>query len=130
MKRWSGLLGAVSFVAMSSVAVTASADYICNTNYFPGSGARGTEGYVYFNLYSAPNCTGSFVSTRYLCSTGATSTSCISNSSYWFERAGLLAMFSEMTRAADVGQGYSVAATGTCIGGAAGCFAYGYFSGN
>src|SRR5687767_9588939 len=88
------LVGLVAFIAVHVTARAASADYVCGTSFRPSTSAGfGSEGYVGVTVYTGKDCTGTLVANYWLCSTGATSTSCPSSASNRYERQGLLAAY-------------------------------------
>jgi hypothetical protein len=123
------LIGAAAAVTFALGTSEASADYVCNTFLLPGASVAGNDGYVLTQLYSAPNCGGGYVSTRYFCSAGATATWCASNPGYRYDAAKLVAVFSALQRAAIHDELVSVL-TSACIGGGSGCASVAQFSSN
>ena len=114
----------VAFGAVCAFAGIAAADYACSITHRPGSTSSfGSNGYATVTTYSSPNCGGSFLSTLYLCTSGATSTSCISSATYRFTEASLLAHV-QMVRQAVVDGGRLQVWTSTCQGGSGACLAY------
>jgi hypothetical protein len=126
--QFSKILGsALVFSAVSLGSTAAFADYVCNSVYFPVTGTLGNEGYVYASYYSAPNCGGSLLYTRFYCTGTATNTLC--SATYRYERAGLLEMYAGLKYAASVDQLVTGSASG-CIGGGTGCGGQVYFQSN
>lgn len=112
------------FVILTFSATMVSADYVCETSMNPGSSTLGDYGYIYAIFYSGANCTGSWVTAGYLCSSGATNTVCSTNLLNRYTSAEqLAAAFAPIAQAA--GEDYPVQITlSLCPGGAATCLAY------
>jgi hypothetical protein len=70
------ILSILTGALLSLSAATASAEYVCSATYRVFSSSLGSHGYITLNFYTDPACGGSFISTRYLCTVGATSTLC------------------------------------------------------
>jgi hypothetical protein len=119
------LVAMSAFGAVALGAGTAAADYPCSVEYYAGpSTVWGNEGSIYFAVYTGKNCTGTFVKSYALCSSGASSSSCAQNRSN--DRATLLANFQVMRDAVASDQKVTMS-TATCNGGAAGCATYAKF---
>lgn len=108
----------------SSIATTAVADYICYTRLTPSTASKGDFGYVRVTRYTGPDCSGSFVATDYLCSDGATSSTC-ANANYHYSETGLHAVF-EATRSAAQLDSTVTRVSATCMSGGGSC-TYGYY---
>jgi hypothetical protein len=121
------LIAACAFVVVALGAGAAKADYVCYVRYFPVSATAGSEGYVNFTVYEGVGCTGTYVGSYNLCSTGATASSCVASTSYHYERLGLLANFESLQRAAAANQSVATSATMACNGGALACIGYVYY---
>jgi len=116
------IFASTAFLSVAFGAATASADYLCSVGYYPGNSTIwGTEGSIYFEVYTSANCGGSFVKSYALCSTDATSTSCAAGRAN--DRQTLLANLQAMQQAAAADQKITVV-TASCIGGATGCAHY------
>jgi hypothetical protein len=112
-------LSALSLALASLFSGAASADYICSTNWkHYGGSSSGSGGFIQMSVYSGPGCTGSFVGTKYLCSTGATNVGCAAS----FLRTELQIMTEApmLRAAADTDQRVGFT-TSTCVGGGSGC---------
>ena len=70
-------LGALLLIGASRLA-HANYGYVCYTSYYlaPISAGMGNYGAVSVGIYSGPSCTGTYNGGGYICSTGATSSSC------------------------------------------------------
>jgi hypothetical protein len=114
---------AVSLLALTTtslLAATASADYFCNASYRPYSSTYGNAGFITATVYSGPDCTGSLVGTRIICTTGATSTSCPVAS---FHRTDSQLQADVMPILYAIDKNVKFLGTyAVCIGGASGCF--------
>jgi hypothetical protein len=77
MKRFAKQVLAIGF-ALGCLAATpraARADisgYVCDTSDFWGSSPGGNNGYMYTNLSSGPNCTGTYIGSAYFTTPGQT----------------------------------------------------------
>lgn len=110
----------------------ASADYgyPCYFRYLPSySGTLGSDGYILVSFYSQPACSGSFVASKYICSTGATSNSCPSSSVFYNNGTGLGNLAILLQNAVLEGQ-KTYYSTTACNGGGSGCLGYINFYGN
>jgi hypothetical protein len=99
---WMGRLmaAAAAFAWISlSPGEAKAALYVCGTSYLSSSSNFGTDGYIWFTLYSGSNCSGTLNGTYFLCSAGATSNSCAASATYRYSAAGLVAMFEALRRA-------------------------------
>lgn len=77
---------------------------VCSVHYQGASTTRGNAGHIAVKLSTGPDCTGTVSATFYLCSQGATSTSCVSFTDY-HHSATSLAVHAQMLRdAADSNQ--------------------------
>jgi hypothetical protein len=108
------------FLALALATGSASAAHVCYVGHVAGSGSFGSEGYVYFSLFTSPNCTGAFVGTMYLCTTGATSSSCVASTLYRHERQSLLTHLRMLQQAATTDQRVATG-NGACNGGSGSC---------
>lgn len=109
-------MAAVSFSTLALSAGKASAEYVCQVEYIPGNTTQGAEGYVLIRLNNAKACTGSDAGSKVLCTGGATSRSCSSNTEFRYERQGLLAVFGALQRQAADNKFLSIGNV-TCLGG-------------
>ena len=108
------LCAALTFYASAAAAQTAEQHgYICSAAYVPTDGSgmsptlnKGRLGYVTFDVYSGPECTGRMLSTGYFCSSGATS----SKDCYPFSQIGNAAALAqkEATLLAQGARGHQV----------------------
>jgi hypothetical protein len=115
-------VAAGAFIGMVFSIAEAKAEYVCTVRYYPSTTTGyGNEGYILLTTYSAPNCSGTFDATSYVCSPGATSTSCVSSTAYRYDRQSILAVYQSLQRAAAADQGVDVNAV-TCNGGSGSCF--------
>jgi hypothetical protein len=117
MKR--SIVTSLAFVAISLFASAASADYVCQTTYMPGSQAGGYYGFFTVSLYTGPDCSGSYVGYYYFCSSGATSSQC--PQSYLPASDAQMSML--VTKVIDATQWNLPVKVplGNCIGGGYGC---------
>lgn len=74
------LLGGVLLAAPARANLYEVDGYVCSAAYIPADGSginpadnKGRIGYVTFDVYSGPHCSGRLVTTGYFCSVGATS---------------------------------------------------------
>jgi hypothetical protein len=125
MKLKNVVLALGAFLAVVTASRAASAGYICGTTYRAASSTLGSEGYLYYTVYSGPDCTGDTLSINYLCSSGATSSVCASSSSYRYDRQSLIALYGSVINAL-TNNVYVSASTTSCLGGGSGCGAYFY----
>ena len=68
------LIGCALVVAALAYPAAARADttgYPCNVQFYPGTSSLGNFGYVNFQLYTSPNCSGTFKGLFYLATTGS-----------------------------------------------------------
>ena len=73
--------------------------YLCYVGMNP-TGFGGNAGYVFVNVYSQPDCTGTFLGGPvYFCSTGASSALC--NNGFLYTEAQLMALYGAATRAVE-----------------------------
>jgi len=105
---------ALAGVMFGTAGEAKAANYACGVRYLPFSNTFGSEGYIFFSVYTGPDCTGTLVQAYALCTTGSTSNSCSSSARY--ERQGILAVFEALSRAAGDHQKISVYAY-QCNGG-------------
>jgi hypothetical protein len=116
----------VAGVALSAMVLSSgeahAADYLCRAGLRAGSSTStlGTDGYINFLVYNGPDCTGTFVGAYYLCSPGATSTSCASSSSYHYSEAQLVGLIQTMQHAIESNTRINHLAQ-QCNGGALAC---------
>jgi len=102
----------------------AKADYICDAFFSPLTTInKGTSGYVQFTTYTGPDCSGSFISSWSICSTGATATSCINNTQFHYTLTQLLARWDAVRLALSSNVRVNVPGN-TCIGGSGFCAGY------
>ena len=122
------LIGTLAALMIMAAAGPASAEYICRWNWVPSSGGLGSSGYIQMTDYTGPSCTGTFLKTWVMCSSGASATSgsCPSSTSYHFTITQMSAMAAAISHAALWNTRVTWAAT-TCNGGASGCLAYPVF---
>jgi len=123
MKLKNGLLALGAFLVVATGSGVARADYVCSVGLRPGSGGMGSEGYLYFSLYSGPDCSGDFKSGNYFCTGGATSSLCANSVTYKYERHSLLAAYRSALDAL-IHNAYVYLGTSTCYVGGSGCAAY------
>jgi hypothetical protein len=69
-----GTLLAAALLAAPAAAHAEGYGYLCDILLFPGSGAKGNFGTLWTSIYSGPSCTGTVVSSGYVCTQGATDT--------------------------------------------------------
>ena len=122
-------LAIFSMVALTCMALagTASAYYVCKTLRIPnGVSYYGSDGGVLVYLYSDKGCGGSYEKTAYLCSDGASYSSCSSSSWYIYDGNDLNAQFLAASRAAAEDSKVTYGTTG-CIGGGSGCISGLYY---
>jgi len=121
---------AVAFAGLSLSAGSAKADYICEAWFSPlDTLGKGNNGFVQFYTYSGPDCTGSYLNFYNLCSTGATSSQCINNSSFHYTSAELLATWDAVRDALALNLRVGVPGN-ACIGGSGFCAGYVYLEAN
>src|SRR6187402_2144218 len=69
-----------SLVAVGAVSLTASvalaAEYVCAVRHEPNTSGLGSGGSLYVTTYTGANCTGTFVDSWLICTTGATYAQC------------------------------------------------------
>jgi hypothetical protein len=95
----------VTLIALPSRAHAAGGTgYVCNVAMFPSSSSFGNSGYVSYELYSGPSCSGSYLGINLVCSVGATTGYSSQCSSYLFSEAGLIAEFGALRAAASTNQ--------------------------
>lgn len=113
-------VGLASFLLVTGAAGVASAGYVCSVTVQPSNSSSiyGSSGSVWFTEYTGAACTGSFIATRRMCTSGATSTACPTN--YVLSSAGVYEMAEMLRSAADADQRMTVG-TGSCVGGGTGC---------
>jgi hypothetical protein len=113
-------------VGIFLIAGTASAtSYVCIADYVPGSTTLGSYGYVGFSLYTGTDCSGSYVGSYYLCSSGATSSLCCNDTTYLYtSTTQLMGMAQEVINAAQWNLAISSVAVGTCNVSGSGCAIY------
>ena len=112
-----------AFLAVATASRAALAGYVCGTSYRPGSSSLGSEGYAWFTVYESPDCAGATWGIYYLCTAGATSTSCASSAVYRYDRQSLIAAHRTLVDALTNNLYISNLST-TCIGGGSGCGSY------
>jgi hypothetical protein len=114
------LLKVASFLFVTAAAGAASANYVCSVTVHPlvSSTIYGSSGSVWYTEYTGPACTGSFVATRRMCTSGATSSIC--PTSFVLTSSGVYEMAEMLRAAAENDQRMSVG-TGGCVGGGSGC---------
>jgi hypothetical protein len=94
--------------------------YLCAVGLNPT--ALGSAGYVFVNVYSGPDCTGTFLGGPvYFCSTGASSPLC--NNGFLYTEAQLMGLYNAATRAIEHNVRAQVWTDSTC-GTPAQCGAY------
>jgi hypothetical protein len=76
------VIAALAFASVTLSAGAASADYICETFYIPGSSNYGSDGYAFYTWYTGADCTGTYRGSGYLCSRNATNEECAKNVLY------------------------------------------------
>jgi len=76
------LVSVLAFAGVCLSAGAASASYLCDVTFTPGSTTRGTNGYVSLSWYSGADCTGTFQGGGFICSSGATFSLCASDAQY------------------------------------------------
>ncbi len=81
MLNWKKWLLVVSLVAGSAVAAprmasAAGPGFFCNVQLVTGSSSLGTSGYVVLSITSGASCGGTFLSSGFICSAGATTSDC------------------------------------------------------
>ena len=57
-------------VALAAKPASAAWGYVCDVLHYPGTSSLGTGGYLSVELYSASNCSGSYIATYYLMTSG------------------------------------------------------------
>ncbi|MEM8606590.1 MAG: hypothetical protein AAGF92_05770 [Myxococcota bacterium] len=74
------VLGSALWTLPASADLAEQDGYVCSAAYVPANGSgmspsdnKGRLGYVTFDVYSGPHCSGRHVTTGYFCSVGATS---------------------------------------------------------
>jgi hypothetical protein len=120
------LAGLVTFTGVALTADVASAAYehVCYVMHNPSPSSPGTAGYLAFSVFTGPNCTGTYVNTYYLCSSGATFSGCSTTQRY--SEAALLTHLAQLRATVEVDQPVTVAPV-LCIGGATTCLGYLYY---
>ena len=92
-------------LVVTSLTASASAEYVCRVHRIPGDvGYYGDDGHVQVQLYTGPNCTGSYDGTRYFCSSGGSSSNCTSYVYGLYTGADLNALAENLSDAARTGQ--------------------------
>ncbi|HYQ17765.1 MAG TPA: hypothetical protein VEQ58_18455 [Polyangiaceae bacterium] len=131
MKRSISLLVPVVAFAVSALwSGAARADYLCSVDFSPlDTIGKGSSGYIQFSTYTGQDCTGTYTGTYNVCTTGATSTGCIANSSFYYTSAELLAELASLREAMIWNVRASVAGNG-CNGGGGFCVGYVSLSSN
>lgn len=125
-----GLVVVSAFAGVSLSAAAAKADYLCSANYTPlDTLGLGNNGYIRFTTYTEPDCTGSFTGVFNFCTIGATSSSCIANTSMHYTNAELLELASA-TRDALIWDVRVNVFGNSCIGGGGFCVGYLEFRAN
>lgn len=82
----------VAFAASVLWSGAAHAEYLCSVDFTPlDTLGKGSSGYIQFTTYTGQDCTGTFLSSWNVCTTGATSSGCIANSSFYYTSSELLA---------------------------------------
>ena len=95
-------------LAASRVAAADTLDgYVCNVTLNTSRSLYGAHGYILVVTSANPDCIGTSHFT-YLCSTGATHSSCTTEPSYLLSESGLDAVFQAIQRAAAWGQRVTV----------------------
>jgi hypothetical protein len=114
------LVGLAGFLLVTGAAGVASANYVCTVTVHPlvSTTVYGSSGSVWYTEYTGAACTGSYVATRRMCTSGATSGLC--PTSFVLSSAGVYEMAEMLRSAAETDQRMSVG-TGSCVGGAPGC---------
>jgi len=109
--KWCSLaaLATMGVIAAPQDAKASGTGYVCNVSFTPFSSGLGTKGSLWVNLYSGPNCTGTFMEQAQYCSVGATDTASCDNVLY--DGPQLIAMWENLQRAAAADQKIYVQST-------------------
>lgn len=120
-KLYTKLISLITLLMLGNAASANTNGYVCQTSYLPTTvSALGNEGYLYVTMYTGANCTGSYIGTSYLCSTGATSIYCPDLAAFHHTRESLLANLQASANAAETGQQVFIYDT-YCNGGSLSC---------
>ena len=87
--------------------------WVCGVTYTPASGTLGTRGYIFLNVNSAPDCSGTFVHNDYFCTTSATNAFCALN--YLQSEAQILALHQSLLTALDHNIRIQAVTDNTCV---------------
>jgi hypothetical protein len=101
-QRFSKMLaaGAIALGLMAAAPAHAQMGYVCSVYWLPQQAAAfGNIGIVGIGIYNGPACTGGYVSTKYWCGDGSTSTSCPSSEAYQLTEAQLNALYQNANNA-------------------------------
>jgi hypothetical protein len=129
MKSIKFLVGVLGFSAALSLTSAASAEYICTINYRSFSSNSGNNGYAAITFYTQADCGGALASTKYVCTAGATNTSC-PTTTYLRTEPQLLAEL-PLLHSSMISNGRITFSTTGCMGGgAATCLAGIFYNAN
>ena len=114
---------AIAFATVTSVAGVASAGYVCSVRTGYNSTAYGFSGSVYYTEYSLPDCQGSYLGSRYICSSGATTSVCTSSSIYQQNSTQLQSLYLGLVEAAVHNTEITSYTTSACNSSGSSCWA-------
>jgi hypothetical protein len=106
-------LPAVLLLTFAGEAQASATGYVGAAYYLP-NGGLGSYGYLTVSVYSGSDSTGTYLGTFYVCSTGATSSTCI-DSSYYYREAPLMGLYQNLERSETWNQKVYVGTTGNQV---------------